>query len=175
MKKILFNIAVISSFAFAQGVLADQIEKESAEAVPQGVMVKSDPASNIVEVYKIPTLDSRIRSKTASAEEMKTLILDTEIAKNKIAEFKIAKKELENASTEACWYGGGWGWGGYSPYYYGYNNYYPYSYGYGCNSAYYGNSYFNYGYGNGCGGYGYSRYNYGYNYGYNNYNYGMYY
>lgn len=161
MNKFLFILSVALSFASAKVTLADQIEKEAAEGIPQGVMVKVDPATNIIEVYKVPTLDGKVRSKTASADEMANQIANTENSANKIAEFKVSKKELEGSSTEACWYGRGWGWSGYTPYSYGYNCYNPYSYP----------SSFSYGYS-----YGYRyNYSYSYGYGYNRCNYGWYY
>lgn len=149
-RSLLALLAVVSLSANA-----DQIERETAEAlglVPQGVMVKVDPVTKIVEVYQAPSVE---KNQSLSSEKMAEQISKIEISANKIAEFKVGG-ELEESSTQACWYGRGWGWYGYTPYSYGYNCYRPYAY----------NSYFTY-----------SRYSYNYGYGcnYNRYNYGWYY
>lgn len=147
-------------------VSADQLENEAKEAAlsaPKGVLVKVNPETKTVEVFKAPTLNAGIVNNTASSDQTADTIRALENPANKIAEFKLTKNELDKeASTEAWyrrWYSYSWNWnswGGYRPYYY--NWYQPYSYYPG---------YFNYGY-------NYSYY-YRWNYGYNNCYYGWYY
>lgn len=159
--------SLIASF-FLSGLtlLGDQIERETIErfkSPPSGVLVKADPLTKVVEVFKAPAIRQSIKNKTASADEIAVEIRTIETSANKIAEFKVIKGELDrDSSTESCWYGSDWswnGWGGYTPY--SYNYYQPYSYpgsfNYGCNNSY---------------AYAYA---YAYSYNYNNANYGWYY
>lgn len=156
--------------AFSGFVMADQIENEAHELIPKGVLVKVDPATKTIEVFKAPVLSSSILNNTATADETRAAIKDIENSANKIADVTLVKKELDKDSSTDAWgyrwygrYGGygyrNWGWnnwgGYYRPYYY--NWYRPY---------YYYPGYFNY---------GYTNYNYGWNYPYNGYYYGWYY
>lgn len=158
------------SLVFSQSIKADQIDKEAKEAAltppPAGFLVKVNPETKTVEVFRANTLDEKIKNKTATSEETAAAVREIESPANKVADFQLAKGELDKeSSTEAWrhrWYGCGYGWnnwGGYRPYYYNWSS--PY---------YYGAGNFYYGY-NGCN----YNYNYGWNYGYNNCNYGWYY
>jgi hypothetical protein len=150
------------SLAVAPVASADQIDNEAAGAAPAGIMVKVNPDTKTVEVFKAPILDANITNKTASEAEQKAMTDKIENPLNKIAEFKLSTNELDKDSSTEAW-GCHWyrpyyrwnNWCGYRPYYYNWSN--PYYYGAG-----------NFCYGN---------YNYYYNYGYsyNNCHYGWYY
>lgn len=152
-KTFVFATLLLAAFT-SRGVLADQMEREAAEAVgnaPSGVMVKVDPVAKVVEVFKFDKVDA------TSPDAVKKI----EDPANKVADFKLSTKELDrDSSTDAWyynWYRPYWrwnSWGGYRPYYY--NWYRPYYYP----------GYFNY---------GNYYYNYGYSYPYYGYNYGFYY
>lgn len=161
-------LAVLAFFYSSVAAVADQIEKEAQEATlldaPKGILVKVDPVSKKVEVFKADSLEKGILDKTASADENITALNRVDNPQNKIAEYQLAKKELDKDSSTDAWYYRWyrpyyrWNyWGGYyRPYYY--NWYRPY---------YYYPGYFNYGYG--------YRYNYSYYYPYGGYYYGWYY
>jgi hypothetical protein len=160
------NIFLVFSVLFWFSPLtmgADQIERETQENVPQGVLVKVIPETKTVEVFQAPQLDAKIVSQSATTQEIETAIAAAATSANKIAEFRAPQGELDReSSTDAYWrigygryggyrgYGGygrwGWhGWGGYRPYYY--NWYRPYSYypGYFNYSHYYYPYRWNYG------------------------------
>jgi hypothetical protein len=158
----LTKVALAVLLASTTLVKADQLDQEAHEKMfgpaPRGVLVKVNPSTKIVEVFKAPELSAKIVDKTASAAETAIEIVNIESSENKIAEFKVPTSELDkDSSTEACWYGGGYGWNNWG-------GYYPASYNY--YQPYYYPGYFNYGCYN---------YNYGYGYGYNNCYYGWYY
>lgn len=152
------------SLTLSQTVNADQIEKEAKElaGAPAGFLVKVNPETKTVEVFRASTLDEKIVGQTATATEMNSAIATIESATTKVAEFQLSKNELDkDSSTEAWryrWYGYGYRWNnwcGYRPYYYNWSN--PY---------YYNPGYFTYA--------NYS-YRYSYSYRYNNSYYGWYY
>ncbi|NBX69029.1 MAG: hypothetical protein EBR01_08730 [Proteobacteria bacterium] len=156
--------AVAMAFVFASNVVADQLDneaKEAANAAPKAMMVKVNPETKTVEVFRVNKLSDSITAKAATSG-IESTIATIENPENKVAEFKLSNKELDkDSSTEAWWYRW-WGysyrwnyWGGYSPYYYNWG------------TPFYNPGYFSYGYG--------YRYNYAWNYGWNNCYYGWYY
>ncbi len=152
------------SLTLSQVANADQIENESKEAAaaPRAILVKVNPDTKVVEVFRASAVDSKILSNSASSDENAAAVNAIAVPANKIAEYTTSTKELDKeTSTQATyygWYGYGYrwnNWGGYRPYYYNY-----------CNPYYYGAGNFYY--------YNYN-YNYRYSYGYNNCYYGWYY
>lgn len=152
------------SLMLSQVATADQIENESKEAAaaPRAILVKVNPETKLVEVFRASAVDSKILSNSASSDETANAISSVENAANKIAEYVPSTKELDkDTSTQATyynWYGYGYrwnNWGGFRPYYYNYYN--PYYYGAG-NFYYYNYSYY-----------------YRYSYNYRNCYYGWYY
>ena len=159
----LFGIAIALSGVFSTvNVFADQIEREARETArpsPAGVLVKVNPDTKTVEVYRA----EKVVDQNADSTEKLAAVKSIESPSNKIAEFKLSTNELDkDSSTEAWryrWYYSSWSWNnwsGYSPYYYSWTQSTPY-----------GAGYFNYGYR--------YRYNYNYSYNYNRCNYDWYY
>ncbi|NQW44259.1 MAG: hypothetical protein HQ462_02520 [Deltaproteobacteria bacterium] len=156
---------VAAVFIVASNVVADQIDNEAIEAAkvaPRGVLVKVNPATKTIEVFRANHLDNSITSKTAINSEMNSSINEIEKPANKIAEFKMSNQELDKDTSTQAWYYSWWGaswrwnsWGGYNNY--NYNWYNPYR-----NAGYFN---YNYSY----------NYRYNYSYSYNNCNYGWYY
>ncbi len=156
---------VAMAFVVASNVVADQLDneaKEAAKIAPKGMMVKVNPETKTVEVFRVNKLSDSITSKNATHSAVASTINEIENPINKVAEFKLSSKELDkDSSTEAWryrWYGYNYRWN----YWGGYNNY-----SYNWNNAFYNPGYFNYGYS--------YRYNYSWNYNWNNCYYGWYY
>jgi hypothetical protein len=155
---------VAMALVVASNVVADQLDKEANEAAkvaPKAMMVKVNPETKLVEVFRVNKLNNAITAKAAT-NGLDSTIGEIETPVNKVAEFKLSNKELDkDSSTEAWgyrWYGYNYRWnywGGYSPYYYNWNR------------PFYNPGYFNYGYS--------YRYNYSWSYNWNNCYYGWYY
>lgn len=134
-------------------VSADQLETEAREAAaaPAAMLVKVNPVTRTVEVFRANVLDRKILNQTASSADTAAAVNAIENPANKIAEYRVPTNELDKeTSTEAYYYRGygygyrWYGWGGYRPYYYNYYN--PYYYGAGYFNYYNTNYYYNYAY-----------------------------
>lgn len=160
--------SVIISMALAMCLAgvgkADELDQVTTTK-PAGVLVKVDPKSREINIYKADEVDPRILTKSVEnlSEAERRNVVEEEVAKvavpeNLIGHLEQAPDELDrDSSTAACWYrswGAGWGWRGWGGYYGGYNWYRPWSYP---GQFYYGAGW-NYGYGYG---YGYGGCNYG--------------
>lgn len=156
-------VFVFLSILFNPIVEADQLENETVSvSAPEAVLVKANPETKTVEVFRVNTLDKRIVNRTASMEEEVAIIEQIERSGNKIGEFSVGKELDKDTSTEACygrWYAYGWSWsswGGYRPF--AYNWYRPFVnpgyFRYGAGGGYYGGGNPGPGYGNPNPGYG---------------------
>ena len=128
---------VAAVFIVASNVVADQIDNEAIEAAkvaPRGVLVKVNPATKTIEVFRANHLDNSITSKTAINSEMNSSIND---------------KDTSTQAWYYSWWGASWRWNSWG----GYNNY-----NYNWYNPYRNAGYFNYNYS-----YNY-RYNYSYSY-----------
>jgi hypothetical protein len=164
MVKWMQTALVATAFIVASNGVADQIDNEAKEAAlvaPKGMLVKVNPETKTVEVFRVNKLNDSIKSKDAVGSVVDSAINEIDVPANKVAEFKLSNKELDKDSSTEAWYSYWYGynyrwnnWGGYSPY--NYNWYNPF----------YSAGYFNYGY----------NYNYYYNwsYSYRNCYYGWY-
>lgn len=165
MVKWLQTALVATSLVVSSVGVADQLDKEAKEAAntaPKGMLVKVNPETKTVEVFRANNLSAGIKANKADNSEIVASISEIEKPANKVAEFKLSSKELDKDSSTESWYYYWYGynyrwnnWGGYRPYYY--NWYRPYAYP----------GYFNYGYN--------YNYYYNWNYSYNNCYYGWYY
>ena len=96
--------AVAMTFVFASNVVADQLDneaKEAANAAPKAMMVKVNPETKTVEVFRVNKLSDSITAKAATSG-IESTIATIENPENKVAEFKLSNKELDkDSSTEA--------------------------------------------------------------------------
>jgi hypothetical protein len=139
LSKSLAAFAVLA-MAVVNNVHADQIDNEAHELAqaPAAVLVKVDQDAKKVHVYRVNSLDARVKARSMDEATMNAYASTIAVDANKVGEMDIvtSTSELDNeASTQAWWgrwwgygWGGyGWGWGGYG---FGYGGY-GYGFGYG--------------------------------------------
>ncbi len=118
LSKSLAAFAVLA-MAVVNNVHADQIDNEAHELAqaPAAVLVKVDQDAKKVHVYRVNSLDARVKARSMDEATMNAYASTIAVDANKVGEMDIvtSASELDNEASTQAWWGRWWGygWGGY--------------------------------------------------------------
>ena len=143
LSKLVLGLTVMATLV--SPLFANELDQETQVAMPKGVVVKVNPQTRQMEVFKLGQISKSEMKDQAAVEQTLSDMENNDVVES-VQKVDLNQPEMDRETSTAAWY-----WYGYNTnwnYYY-YSTYYP---------RYYTNTYFTY----------YYSYNYSYNYNYYN-------